>query len=294
MAAWGMPWSFRRSEASPRTVLLPDPMEPVMISNSSAPGMGGSIQFRLLMVAVQSARFSLSAIHSLPAHLLALVLLVEPFLEGRKVVEDGGSVHLALPADGFEGLRPGAALAHGEHFVEAIAGGLVLVDRTAMQGAFLPGSFAEGAMELELENPRQEVTNVGDVAGHVILGARIEIGFAAFHRRRHALIPGLQLPPHLVVLLGRDLSGEDFPAPLIDEKSEGQEGDFIQGHLEQISDVGALRRDLVEQADLFQIFGRDGEGDGIANGLMESVVGAVLKQRGLIAVGALVVVVTQL
>src|SRR5262245_10130749 len=69
-----------------------------------------------------------SRVHALPARFLALVLLVEPLLERSKVVEDGRGVHLALAADGFQGVRPRLALAHAQHFVQALARGLVLVD----------------------------------------------------------------------------------------------------------------------------------------------------------------------
>src|SRR5258708_36201592 len=46
-------------------------------------------------------------IHALPARFLALVLFVQPFLQRREIVQDGGGVHLALPADGFQRVRPG-------------------------------------------------------------------------------------------------------------------------------------------------------------------------------------------
>src|SRR5262249_10438788 len=71
-------------------------------------------------------------IHTLPAKLLALVLLVEPLLQWRKVIQDGCGIHLPLSADGLERVRPGSALAHAQHHVQLFTRGLVLVDGTPM------------------------------------------------------------------------------------------------------------------------------------------------------------------
>src|SRR5207253_7847386 len=82
-----------------------------------------------------------SSVHALPAGFLALVLLVEPLFERRKVVEDGGGIHLALAADGFQRVRPRLALAHAEHLVQALTGGFVSVDGAAMQRALDSGGL---------------------------------------------------------------------------------------------------------------------------------------------------------
>ena len=124
---------------------------------------------------------------------------------------------------------------------------------------------------------RQEVAHVRNVPGHVILRAGIEIRLAAIHRRRNALILQPQRPPGFVVVLRRDLAGKNFPAPLVDQQSEGQERDFVQRLLQQQPECRRFRRNFVEQADLLQIFRRDGQRDGIADGLMKSVIGAVLE-----------------
>src|SRR5579859_5348595 len=68
-------------------------------------------------------------VHALPAGFLALVLFVEPLFERRKIVENGGGIHLALAADGFQRVRPWLALAYAEHLVQPLTGGLVFVDR---------------------------------------------------------------------------------------------------------------------------------------------------------------------
>src|SRR5205823_9716251 len=102
-----------------------------------------------------------SGIHALPARLLALVLLVEPLLERRKVVENCCSIHLALAADGFQRIRPRLTLAHAEHLVQAFARSLVPVDGAAMQRALDARRFAQRAMKLELQDTREKVTDVG-------------------------------------------------------------------------------------------------------------------------------------
>ena len=63
--------------------------------------------------------------------------------------------------------------------------------------------------------------------------------------------------------------------------------------MQQQADVfGGIRR-LIEQAQLHQVFGRDGKRDGVAHRLVETVVGAVAECRRKRAVGALVEVMAQ-
>src|SRR6185437_7375766 len=181
-------------------------------------------------------------VHALPAQLLALVLLVQPLLERRKVIKDRRCVHLPLAADGFQRVRPGLALAHAEHLVQAVARRLALIDGAAMQRPLLSRSLAQRAMKLELKNARKEIARVRSVGSNVIFGAGIKICFAALHWRRHALVLGLQVPPGFVVLLRRDFTGENFPAPLINQQTKWQEGNLIKGHLEQVACISALRR----------------------------------------------------
>ena len=50
----------------------------------------------------------------------------------------------------------------------------------------------------------------------------------------------------------------------------------------------------VDEAELLEVGGRDGEGDRVADGLVEAIVGAVAEQEGLPVVGALVEVVAEL
>ena len=95
---------------------------------------------------------------------------------------------------------------------------------------------AQRAVELELEHRGEEVPHVGDVRGDVVLGARVEVGLGARHRRRDALVLLAQLPPRRVVVRGRHLAREHLPAPLVDQLAEGQEGDFFQRHLHLLVD----------------------------------------------------------
>src|ERR1700686_2808822 len=97
---------------------------------------------------------------SLPTALLALVLLIEPGLQGGEVVEDGGGVHLVLAGDFLEGFGPGAALPHLQHLRQALARDLVVVDRAAVERTLVASCLAEAALELELEDVGQEIAHV--------------------------------------------------------------------------------------------------------------------------------------
>ena len=127
----------------------------------------------------------------------------------------------------------------------------------------------------------------------MILRSRIEVGFAARHWRRDALVLLAHLPPCLVVIGGLDLAAEHLPPPLVDEQSERQERDFVQRHMQQVAGVIGLRN-RCQQANLVEVLGRDGQRDSIANGLVEPVIGAALEQERLLLVGALIEVVSQL
>src|SRR5208337_2794024 len=115
----------------------------------------------------------------LPADRLPLVLLVEPFLERSKIIANGSGVHLPLAGDSLEGIGPRAAPSHLEHRVQALAGFLISVNGATMQRPFAPRRPGKGAMKLELQNVGEKVAHVGNVSGHVILGAEVEILLAA-------------------------------------------------------------------------------------------------------------------
>ena len=101
---------------------------------------------------------------------------------------------------------------------------------------------------------REEIAGVGDIGGYVIFCAGIEIGFGTGDGRRNALILQAKIPPGFVVVVGLDLAGEHFPAPLVDDEAKWKEGDFFEGLLQEVVDIAGGRRDGVDQADLLQIF----------------------------------------
>src|SRR4051794_14943222 len=102
-----------------------------------------------------------------------------------------------------------------------------------MQRSSLSCLLAHGAVELELQDVREEVARVRSVCRDVILGAWIEISLRAGHRRGYALILLAQLPPAFVVVRWSDLAIEHLPAPLVDHQSEGQERHFLQRFVQQ-------------------------------------------------------------
>src|SRR5882762_2703726 len=67
-----------------------------------------------------------------PAHLVSGVLFVQPLFERREVIEDRGGIHLALAGHYLEGVGPGAALSHGQHFRELRPGCFVGINRAAI------------------------------------------------------------------------------------------------------------------------------------------------------------------
>ena len=129
----------------------------------------------------------------------------------------------------------------------------------------------------------------------MVLRPGVEVGFGARHRGREALVAPPQLPPAAVVIGGRDLPREHLPAPLIDQPPEGQEGDLLEGHLHLLVDERlAARGDGVDEPDPREVGRGHREIDGIADGLVEAVIGAVAEQERLARVADEVVDVPEL
>src|SRR3989442_6982122 len=93
--------------------------------------------------------------------------------------------------------------------------------------------------------------------------------------------------------LGLDLSGKDFPTPLIDQETEWQERDLLERLIEEQSDIAGRIGRLIEQSDLHEIFRRDGQRDRVADRFMKTIVRTIAEQERLILVCALIKVVAQ-
>src|SRR5436190_22060557 len=96
-----------------------------------------------------------------PATLLPLVLLLQPLLQRLEVLEQRAPVHLALPGHHLQRIRPRLAGAQRHHLLQALAGLLAAVERALVQRALVTGRLAHRAVELELQDPREEVPRVG-------------------------------------------------------------------------------------------------------------------------------------
>ncbi len=172
-------------------------------------------------------------------------------LSGAKYSSSAFAVDLAFAGEGFESVGPRLALAHLEHLVEFCAGFFRSKERAAIQRSFVSGLAAQRAIELEFQNVRKEVARVGNVGGDVILRARIEVFFRTRDRRRDTLVFQPQRPPGRVVIGGRDLAREYFPAPLVDQQAEWQEGHAIERLLQQLRDVVVAFRNVFSSSPTF-------------------------------------------
>src|SRR6202034_4396042 len=97
---------------------------------------------------------------TLPTDGLSLVLFIQPLLQRSEIIQDRRRVHLLLPGQSLERLRPGLALAHGQHRVEPVPRRLAFVYGAAIQRSRASSGFRERTMKLELQNIRQEVARV--------------------------------------------------------------------------------------------------------------------------------------
>src|SRR5580700_5634723 len=87
---------------------------------------------------------------TLPTHRFSPILLIQPLLQRREVIADGGGIHLALARQGIQRLLPGPALPHFEHRVEAPSCFAITVNRAAVQRILASRDLRQRAMELEL------------------------------------------------------------------------------------------------------------------------------------------------
>src|SRR5207247_7670444 len=77
-------------------------------------------------------------------------------------------------------------------------------------------------------------------------------------------------------------------------QSERKERNLFQGFGEQQADVFGRIGRLLEKSDFNQVLRRHRQRDGVADSLMEAVVGAVAKQKRLLVVSALIEIVAEL
>src|SRR5882672_2709648 len=229
-----------------------------------------------------------------PAALLAFVLRLEPADERLEIFDDRGGVHLAGARQLEQGVLPGLALSLRQHRGKARAGFLVAVDRTLAQRTLVSSRLAQGLLELELHDERQEIARVRYVRRDVILRARVEVLFGAAVRRGDALVLAAQFPPRSVVVLGLDLARENLPAPLVDELAEGQEGDLVERHLHLLIDDEFLARlDVADKVDRMQVPRRHRQVDRVADRFVETVVRTALEHVRQVAVPEVVIDVTE-
>ena len=93
-----------------------------------------------------------------------------------------------------------------------------------------------------------------------------------------------KLPPGFVVFGGLHWPEKTSQRHLSINRPKGRKA-ILSSAVEQQRKIGGRRRNLLDEPDLLQVFGRDGEGDGIADGFMKTVVGAIAKHRRLSAIG---------
>src|SRR4029434_2331989 len=99
------------------------------------------------------------------------------------IVGNRCGVHLPLPGECFKRVGPWLRGAHFEHRLQFRARLLAAIDRTAMERTGAAGGACHSAMELELEDLREEIARVRRVGRYVILRARIEELFTSRRRR---------------------------------------------------------------------------------------------------------------
>src|SRR5262245_50806965 len=109
-----------------------------------------------------------------PTTLLVLGVLSQPLLQRSEVFEQRRRVAACLAAQHGERLGPRAARAHREHLDQALARLTVAIDAAFVERSLVPRRAAERAMELELVDPREKVTDVRRAPGDMVLRPGIE------------------------------------------------------------------------------------------------------------------------
>src|SRR6266566_9894542 len=80
------------------------------------------------------------------------VLLIQPRLQRRKVVDYRSCVHLIFACKCPECIRPGLTQSHRQHLFQLFSRRLVTVNRALVKRTIEPCFATQRAMKLELEN----------------------------------------------------------------------------------------------------------------------------------------------
>ena len=75
--------------------------------------------------------------------------------------------------------------------------------------------FAEGFVELELNDETDEVSDIRYIGGYVVFRSGVKVIFGSLNGRRQALEVFSKFPPSRVEIAVVNFSGEQFPAPRI-------------------------------------------------------------------------------
>ena len=231
----------------------------------------------------------------LPAALLALVGLRQPLLQ-RAQSNRGWRWRPSCrdPAIFSSASCQGRLCPISSMAFSRLPGGLVAVDRAAVERLRAARGLRQRAMKLELQDIGQEVAHVRDIGRHVIFRAGIEIRFAA--ARPAARCPGTSgAAPTRSGCISPAGSRRRTPS-----SATGRSSARRAGRRSSPAPCAAAGRcpwkypgPLSSKPDLHQVLRRHRERDGVADGLVESVVGAVAEQVRLLVVGALVEVVAR-
>ena len=116
------------------------------------------------------------------------VLLFEPLVEGLKVFEHGTGVEWSVPVICFRVICQGWDWPAVSMVLSLSPAAFAAVEGASVEWAFVTRCVTHCLVELELVDAGEEVAGVGDVAGDVIFGAGVEVGFGAGYGWGYALI----------------------------------------------------------------------------------------------------------
>src|SRR3954464_13552827 len=110
---------------------------------------------------------------ALPSYWLTLILPFEPDCERLEIIHDRRRIQLPFSSGIGEDLLPRLALSRRQHAGQLLTGGMVTVDRAAVQRSAPTCGSAPRPMQLELQDARQEIAHVRNVRGDMEFRAGI-------------------------------------------------------------------------------------------------------------------------